>query len=63
MKKSIPVKRKKRGRPATGTDPFVGIRLPPEVIKAVEAWAVRNGQPSRSHAIRAMIERVLKSDS
>jgi metal-responsive CopG/Arc/MetJ family transcriptional regulator len=38
------------------------VRLPSEVIKAVDGWAARNGQASRSHAIRAMIERTLKAD-
>jgi hypothetical protein len=52
--------RKKRGRPATGQDPVVPVRLPTEVIAAVDGWAERNEAGSRSEAIRALIERGLK---
>jgi hypothetical protein len=62
MRQSIPVKRKKRGRPATGVDPLVGVRMSPESRKAVEAWAKRQpDKPSLSEAIRRMVEIVLKS--
>jgi hypothetical protein len=61
MRQSIPVKRKKRGRPATGVDPLVGVRMPPELRKDVEAWAKHeDDKPSLSEAIRRMIEIVLK---
>jgi hypothetical protein len=60
MAKSITVRRKKRGRPATGVDPLVAVRLPPELIKAIDEWAKQSGERSRSHAIRALIERGLK---
>jgi len=59
-RKSIRVIPKKRGRPATGKDPLVALRLPPEMIEAVDDWAARNETPSRSAAIRALIERSLK---
>jgi hypothetical protein len=59
MAKSIFVKRKKRGRPATGTDPFVGVRLPEATIKALDAWAASK-KISRSEAIREFIDRGLK---
>lgn len=49
---------KKRGRPATGRDPLVGVRLPPEMIEAVDAWAKERGT-TRAGAIRSMIERAL----
>jgi hypothetical protein len=32
-------RKKKRGRPATGQDPLIGMRAPPELIKSVEKWA------------------------
>jgi Arc/MetJ-type ribon-helix-helix transcriptional regulator len=50
------VKPKKRGRPATGKDPFIGIRLPPEMIARIANWAKRQKVDSRSAAIRALIE-------
>jgi hypothetical protein len=59
MTKSISVKRKKRGRPATGTDPLVGVRLHEATIKAIDAWAVKHDM-SRSEAIREFIDRGLK---
>jgi hypothetical protein len=60
MRKSIAVKPKKRGRPATGKDPFVGVRLPDEMIEAVDGWADKNGT-TRSAAIRQFIEQGLSA--
>src|SRR5712675_133531 len=52
MKASITVKRKKRGRPATGTDPLVGVRFPQTLIDTIDAWGAAHEQPlTRSHAI------------
>jgi hypothetical protein len=59
-RKSIRVIPKKRGRPATGKDPLVALRLPPEMIADVDGWAERYDKASRSEAIRALIERGLK---
>src|SRR3569832_1617034 len=55
MAKSTAIK-PKRGRPATGRLPFVGVRLPAELIRAVEEWADHNDAPSRSEAIRSLVE-------
>jgi hypothetical protein len=57
MKKSISVHKKARGRPATGRDPAVTIRLPEKVLALVERWAMsQNDQPPRSQAIRRLVE-------
>jgi len=57
MPRSIPVKRKRRGRPATGVDPLVGVRMPPASRKAVEAWAKQQPDgPSLSEAIRRLVD-------
>jgi hypothetical protein len=56
MKSARPVKRKKRGRPATGQDPVSAIRLSTELTKLIDRWAVRNKAASRSHAIRRLVE-------
>ena len=57
MAKSVKVKPKKRGRPATGRDPFVGVRLPPFLISEIEKWAAgQSAGLSRSEAIRRLIE-------
>jgi hypothetical protein len=60
MGKSMRAIPKKRGRPATGKDPLVALRLPPEMTKAIDAWAARNDKASRSEAIRRLVERGLK---
>jgi metal-responsive CopG/Arc/MetJ family transcriptional regulator len=49
----------RRGRPATGKDPFVGIRLAPYLIEAVDVWAKAQGGLSRSAAVRMLLERAL----
>jgi Arc/MetJ-type ribon-helix-helix transcriptional regulator len=56
MVKSIAVKSKKRGRPATGRDRFIGIRLPREMITQIDEWSKRSGTETRSEAIRRLIE-------
>ena len=51
--------KKPRGaRPAAG-DPLIGVRLPRELIKAIDAWATREGAASRSEAIRRLVGRSL----
>jgi hypothetical protein len=60
MAKSMGVKQKKRrGRPATGTDPIIGLRLSPEKTDQLDAWAATEGLTSRSEAVRRMIDQAL----
>jgi Arc/MetJ-type ribon-helix-helix transcriptional regulator len=59
MDKSISVKRKKRGRPATGVDPLVGIRLPPEMIRQLDELAAAQAS-NRSEVIRHLLEQALR---
>jgi hypothetical protein len=63
MAKSIKVHQKKKvGRPATGRDPAVTIRLPPAVLNEIKDWAKRQAdQPGRSPAIRRLVELGLKA--
>ena len=62
MKSSITVKRKKRGRPATGTDPLVGVRFAQSQIDAIDAWATGGKETlTRSEAIRQLVELGLKA--
>jgi hypothetical protein len=53
-------KRKKQGRPRTGRDPMIGVRLPASGIKKIgkiaEAFST-----NRSGAIRWLLERTLDS--
>ena len=56
------IPKKKRGRPATGRDPVTAIRLPEDLRVRVEAWAAKlNDTPSRSEAIRRLVEMGLAS--
>jgi len=62
--KSIGVTQKKRGRPATGHDPVLTIRIPATTTMAVENWAKQQeDRPSRSEAIRRLIEFALAAKS
>jgi|GraSoiStandDraft_41_1057321.scaffolds.fasta_scaffold2013130_2 hypothetical protein len=52
-------RRKRRGRPATGQDPIVTVRLPAKLLQDIDAWAVVYRDPyegmDRSTAIRCLI--------
>jgi hypothetical protein len=55
---------RKPGRPATGRDPVLTVRLPPTVRSAIEMWAKQQkDRPSRSEAIRRLIEIALTGKS
>jgi hypothetical protein len=64
MRKSIVAnknrKKKPVGRPATGHDPTVALRLPKEKIAAVDKWAEKNGVSTRSEALRMLVEKGLE---
>jgi hypothetical protein len=46
---------KRQGRPPTGQDPVVTVRLPPILIQQIDDWAAEHGV-SRSEAIRGALE-------
>lgn len=57
MGKSITVKPKKRGRPATGKDPLMGFRASPVIRASIVKWAeTQPDQPTLSEAIRRLVE-------
>src|ERR1700732_2839576 len=57
MTKSIIAKHKKRGRPATGKTPMIGVRASPALRRAIETWAKRQGaRRVRSEAVRRLVE-------
>jgi hypothetical protein len=61
MGKSIKVHQKKVGRPATGRDPAVTVRLPKEILDEVESWSIKQPEElNRSTAIRRLVEIGLK---
>lgn len=57
MDDAIRVIPKKRGRPATGRDPLVAVRLPPDLTARMD---VLSGPGGRSDFIRQAIEREIK---
>jgi hypothetical protein len=62
MAKSVSVKRKKPGRPATGTDPLMGFRASPVMRASVVRRAeTQPDKPSLSEAIRRLVELGLKA--
>jgi hypothetical protein len=54
MARPIKVLPKKRGRPATGKDPLVALRMPSELIEQIEMWA-KYQKTGRSEAIRRLV--------
>jgi hypothetical protein len=46
--------KRKPGRPATGKDPLIALRVPAETIRAIDKWGGEG--VSRSEAIRTLIE-------
>jgi hypothetical protein len=65
MKTSIAVHQKKRGRgrPATGRDPAVTIRVPKEVLTAATKWGEEQGIASRSETLVNLIQRGLDAEA
>src|SRR5215469_9213640 len=49
-------RRKKRGRPRTGHDPMIGVRLPKKLLKAVDKYAEKLFPYTRSAVIRKAVE-------
>jgi hypothetical protein len=57
MKKSINDNHKRRGRPATGTAPLVGVRMTEEFQSEIKAWARKQpDHPALAAAIRRLVE-------
>jgi hypothetical protein len=52
---SAKLKLKRRGRPPTGVDPMIGLRLSVDEITRLDKWAKAN-KVTRSEAIRAAIK-------
>src|SRR3954452_10625166 len=64
MVKSIKVKPKKRGRPATGKDPLMAFRASPIMRASVVKWAENQpDEPTLSEAIRRLVESALERDA
>jgi hypothetical protein len=62
MPKTIGGRRSGAGRPPTGRDPSRTFRLSDEFIANVDAWAsAHDDKPTRSEAIRRLVEMALKA--
>ena len=62
MAKSITDNPKKRGRPATGKDPMVGVRMSEKFQEEIRLWARKQGSDlSLAAAIRRLVEIGLKA--
>jgi hypothetical protein len=62
MTKSINDNQKRRGRPATGTAPMVGVRMTLEFQATIKAWAKKQADdPGLAAAIRRLVEIGLKA--
>lgn len=63
MASTINVTPKKRGRPATGKQPHVSVRMEPELTSAIDDFvATQSDNPSRSEAIRRILRENLIED-
>jgi hypothetical protein len=63
MKKSIKDNPKRRpGRPATGKDPMVGVRMSEDLQEKIRVWAAKQkDNPPLARAIRQLVELGLKA--
>lgn len=53
-------KRPGAGRPATGTDPMRGVRMPDSMVQAVMKWAAKQpDKPTFAEAVRRIISKAL----
>ena len=64
MTKSIKDNPKKRGRPATGKAPMVGVRMTEGFQAPIKDWAAKQSDaPTMAEAVRRLIELGLKVKS
>jgi hypothetical protein len=64
MAKSTNIVKRKVGRPVAigaGAEAFIGLRVPSALLKRIDEWAKRQKIGQRSEALRALIERGLRS--
>jgi hypothetical protein len=59
-RRSVTLRKKKRGAPATGKGTPIGLRLEPATLARVDRWAAsQQDDPSRPEAIRRLVELAL----
>jgi len=63
IRKKVGGRRPGAGRPATGSDPSRTFRLSDEFMATLDAWSARQDDaPTRSEAIRRLVELGLKAE-
>lgn len=51
------------GRPSTGIQPSIGLRLYPEMLDRIDQWIARQDEPlGRHEAIRQLLDEALRAD-
>ena len=61
-RRSVTVRKKKRAAPPSGKGTLIGLRLEPATLARVDRWAAsQQDDPSRSEAIRRLVELGLAS--
>ena len=56
-RRSVALRKKKRGAPPTGEGTLIGLRLEPGALARVDRWAAsQQDHPSRDEAIRRLVE-------
>ena len=63
MTKSIAEKSKKRGRPATGKDPLVGVRIRPALVAQIDRVGRRHPSDALRIDVGGLIEEALAKGS
>jgi hypothetical protein len=63
VQKSIADNQKKRGRPATGSNPMSGIRFSPFTKNRIKQWGRDQlDKPSFAESVRRLVESALSQD-
>lgn len=61
MARQTVITKKRRGPAPTGIGTLIGVRLQPDALARLDAWAAtQDGQPSRPEAIRRLVDAKLK---
>jgi Arc/MetJ-type ribon-helix-helix transcriptional regulator len=58
-----PNPKRKRGRPATGRDPLITLRIPEELASQIDEWRARYEGMDRSAALRILLQRGLQASA
>jgi hypothetical protein len=54
--------RNQKGRPATGTNPSIGVRMTHEELEKLDEWRAKQpGIPTRPEAIRRLVQQALRT--